>query len=347
MRLLIVTNMGPKPSAPFQGQFVRNQVDALSALHPDYFCMTWHNDSKLNRLLKYPVLWLQFVWRYVLSRQPFDIIHVHYYYPTIWLALTYKWLRNPKIQIVVTFHGSDIYLYKPESRLYKFAAQFIKHSIFTSDSLKAKFFRSDIASTVLPAGIHPIYANVQALAPSEKRYDLLYVGTMDQNKGMDRLIDLLSRQPALRVALVGEGPWREKVQQAIAGRSNVHFFGGQTPAQLADLYQKSRCFLSLSRNESFGLVMTEAMACGTPVIATLTDGSAAQVRDGDNGYKVAQDNEQVVVSQLEQRIHQLFSLSDAEYQQMQQRCQTSAKPYLVTSVASVLTELYQSISANV
>lgn len=345
-RLLIVTNMGPKASAPFQGQFVRNQVDALAALNPDYFCMTWHNDSKLNRLLKYPVLWLQFVWRYVLSFRTFDILHVHYYYPTIWLALTYKWLRNPRVNIVVTFHGSDIYLYKPESALYKFASNFVKHCIFTSESLKQKFFRQDIPASVLPAGIHPVFANVPMLEPAQKTFDLCYVGTMDHNKGMDRLLALLDQLPEARVALVGEGPWRDKVQQAVASRHNVTLYSGQTPAQLAQLYRQSRVFLSLSRNESFGLVMTEAMACGTPVIATVTDGSNAQVRDGDNGYKVAQDIEQTVVPSLVEKIHQLFSLAPAEYQQMQQRCQTSARPYLVSTVATALTELYQSLSEH-
>lgn len=345
-RLLIVTNMGPKASAPFQGQFVRNQVDALAALHPSYFCMTWHNDSKLNRMLKYPVLWLQFVWQYVFSLRRFDILHVHYYYPTIWLALTYKWLRNPKVQIVVTFHGSDIYLYKPESRLYKFAATFVRHFIFTSERLKQRFFRQDVPSTILPAGIHPAFALVEPVALPEKHYDVLYVGTMDHNKGMDRLLALLAQLPDARVALVGEGPWREKVQHALVGRSNVTMHTAQSPVQLAELYRQSRVFLSLSRNESFGLVMTEAMACGTPVIATVTDGANAQVRDGDNGYKVAQDIEERVVPELLGKIHQLFSLTPAQYQQMQLTCQTSAKPYLVSTVATALTDLYQSLSVQ-
>lgn len=343
MRVLIVTNMGAKPSAPFQGQFVRNQVDALAALAPDYFWMTWHNDSKLNRLFKYPVLWLQFLWRFVLSRRKYDILHVHYYYPTIWLALTYKLLRNAKVRIVVTFHGSDIYLYKPESALYKFAATFIDHCIFTSAALQAKFFQPALPATVLPAGIHPVFANIEPLPVAQKSIDLIYVGTMDHNKGMDRLIELLTRNPTWRVVLVGEGPWRGKVENAVQSLAHVTLLKGQSAAQLAELYRQSRCFLSLSRNESFGLVMTEAMACGTPVVATQTDGSLAQVRDGDNGYKVAQDDESAVVAQLEQRIHQLFSLAPAEYQQMQLSCQISAKPFLVSTVANELTTLYRAL----
>jgi len=81
--------MGPKASAPFQGRFVQQQVEALQAagLKPGYHYMRWHSDSRLNRYLKYPVFLLDFIWRYLFTRQSFDIIHVHFFYPTIWLAL--------------------------------------------------------------------------------------------------------------------------------------------------------------------------------------------------------------------------------------------------------------------
>ncbi|MFT7194900.1 MAG: hypothetical protein ACI8U1_002546, partial [Rheinheimera aquimaris] len=55
--------MGPKPSSPFQGKFVHNQVWALAALHPAYHYMRWHSDSLLNKILKYPVFILDFIWR--------------------------------------------------------------------------------------------------------------------------------------------------------------------------------------------------------------------------------------------------------------------------------------------
>ena len=342
-RLLILTNMGPKPSAPFQGIFVRNQVAALSALQPAYFQMEWQTDRMPWRLLRYPVFWWQFVWRYVFSRQKFDILHVHFFYPTIWLALTYKWLRNPKVKIVVTCHGTDIYAYQPESRWYKAAAARVDQWIFVSEQLRQRFFRQDLRAEVLPAGIHPVFGTVEALPPEQKDIDLLYVGTLDFNKGMDRLIALLPALAGKKVVVIGHGPWHDKLTAAASEYPQLQLVAAQGAEQLKDYYQRSRVFVSLSRNESFGLVMTEAMACGTPVVATLTDGSSMQVRDGDNGYLVNAATEQALIDSLAEKIQLLLSLPTADYQQLQQSCQTSAKPYLLNKIADRLTALYQQL----
>ena len=137
--ILIISNMGPKPAAPFQGKFVHNQVWALAALNPAYHYMRWHSDSLLNKWLKYPVFALDFLWRFVISRRRFDIVHVHYFYPTIWLALLYKALRNPKVKIVVTCHGSDIYLYQPPGKAYRWCAAKVDQWIFASKALARHF----------------------------------------------------------------------------------------------------------------------------------------------------------------------------------------------------------------
>jgi glycosyltransferase involved in cell wall biosynthesis len=343
VKLLILTNMGAKPSAPFQGVFVRNQVAALAALTPAFFQMTWQVDRMPWRYLRYPIFWCQFVWRHVLSRTRVDLIHVHFYYPTIWLALTYKLLRNPRVKIVVTCHGGDLYFYDPPSALYRMCSKVVDHWIFVSDQLRQRFFRQDIRAEVLPAGIHPVYGTVDALAPAEKDIDLLYVGTLDHNKGMDRLLALLELLPGLRVVVIGHGPLSAALQQAQATYQGLELHGAKTPTELADYYRRSKVYLNLSRKESFGLVMTEAMACGTPVVASQTDGAMAQLVDGDNGYVVAQQALAPMAAALAARIQLLFSMPAPEYQQLQQRCQTSAQPYLLGKIADRLQTIYQSL----
>jgi len=346
-KILIVTNMGPKPSAPFQGQFVKNQVDALSDLQPAYCYMRWHNDSLLNRLLKYPVLWLQFFGRFVLSRTTYDLIHVHYFYPTIWLALTYRWLRNPKVKIVVTCHGSDIYFYQPASAWYKFAAKAVDYWIFTSEKLKERFFNQQVANIVLPAGIHPVFGNAQQKSRSEKTFDLLYVGTLDHNKGMDRLLALLptlfAAMPALTIAVIGHGSYRSQLAAAALLYPGLQLFSPKSPAELQHYYQDSRGFLSLSRNESFGLVMTEAMACYTPVIATATDGSQAQINHGETGFMLSQQDEVQLQQQLLDTIQLLLTMPAPDYLQLQLAGRQNAEHYLVSQVAGQLQRLYQSL----
>lgn len=344
-RLLVLTNMGPKPAAPFQGVFVRNQVAALKALDPAYFQMEWQTDRMPWRLLRYPIFWLQFVWRFVFSLQKFDVLHVHFFYPTIWLALTYRYLRNPKVKIVVTCHGTDIYAYQPESRLYKTAAAQVDQWIFVSEQLRQRFFRQDIVSEVLPAGIHPVFGGVAALPLQDKDIDVLYVGTLDFNKGMDRLIALLPGLQQKKVVVIGHGPWHDKLTEAAVKYPQLQLVAAQGAEQLKSFYQRSRVFVSLSRNESFGLVMTEAMACGTPVVATATDGSNMQVQQAKNGYLVSAKTEEELVAAFAEKIQLVLSLSASDYQQLQESCQTSAKPYLLDKIAARLTEIYQGLMA--
>jgi len=341
--VLIITNMGPKPSAPFQGQFVKNQMLALKKRQAlAYFYMSWHNDSLLNRLLKYPVLFLQFFWSYILSFKSFDVIHVHFFYPTIWLALAYKYLRKPSVKIVVTCHGSDIYHYQPFGALYRWCCGAVNQWIFTSEKLQSRAFTTLPKADVLSAGIAQVYADATQLSRAEKDIDLLYVGGLDKNKGMDRLIALLPDLKDKAICVVGAGPYQAQFQRLTKDYPNLQLEAGQSADQLKEFYQRSKCFLSLSRNESFGLVMTEAMACYTPVIATLTDGSAEQL-GADSFWVIEQADETLLQQNLLKKIQQLLSLSDSDYTALQQLGHQHAKDCLVDDVAAKIQQLYQSL----
>jgi glycosyltransferase involved in cell wall biosynthesis len=345
--VLIITNMGPKPSAPFQGQFVKNQMLALKKRQAlAYFYMSWHNDSLLNRVLKYPVLFLRFFCSYILSMKSFDIIHVHFFYPTIWLALAYKYLRKPSVKIVVTCHGSDIYHYQPFSALYRWCCGVVDQWIFTSAKLQSKAYTAEPKATVLSAGIAQVYADARQLTRAQKDIDLLYVGALDKNKGMDRLIALLPELKDKKICVIGTGSYQAQFQQLLKDYPLLQLEAGQTAEQLKAFYQRSKCFLSLSRNESFGLVMTEAMACYTPVIATATDGSVEQL-GADSFWVVQQGDEDVLRRGLLDKIQQLLSLSDSDYTALQQLGHQQAKDCLVDDVAARIQQLYQALDTQI
>ncbi len=339
--ILIISNMGPKPSAPFQGAFVKQQADALSAMAPEYHFMRWHTDSYLNKLLKYPVFIADFIWRFILRRKRFDILHVHFFYPTIWLALLYRWCRNRSARIVVTCHGSDIYKYQPPGRWYRWSAAKVDYWIFSSHKLQSHFFRDVPASSVLSAGIPADYADVTALTRTEKTLDLLYVGTLDHNKGMDRLIAMLPELAGLKIVIAGAGHWQQKLQQAVAGHPDVELAGPQSLPQLLQLYRQARCFISLSRNESFGLVMAEAMACYTPVVATETDGSLEQI-DDDCGIRVSQQqSEQELLQQLVLAVRHILQMPEERYKQLQQAGRQKAEHNLLPVITGQLQQIYK------
>ncbi len=342
--ILIISNMGPKPSSPFQGKFVDNQVWALAALHPGYHYMRWHSDSLLNKALKYPVFLLDFVWRYILSRRRFDIVHVHFFYPTIWLALLYKALRNPRVKIVVTCHGSDIYKYQPPGKLYRWCAAKVDSWIFASQALAQHFSLPALRAQVLTAGISEVYRQAERVSWQDKTIDVLYVGSLDHNKGMDRLLALLPYLKDKKVVIAGAGPWRDKLQLAARQFPNVLVVGPKDSAALKTLYQQARCFISFSRHEAFGLVMAEAMACYTPVIATHTDGSVEQIQSGVNGLLVSQQGDEAQVNgRLAQALADFFQLSSMHYSQWQTHSRASAEQYLLGEVVNELQSVYQRV----
>ncbi len=339
--------MGPKASAPFQGRFVQQQVEALQAagLKPGYHYMRWHSDSRLNRYLKYPVFLLDFTWRYLFTRQSFDIIHVHFFYPTIWLALLYKLCRHRHVRIIVTCHGSDIYKYKPAGWWYRWCAGFVEHWIFSSQSLAQHFFCQPASWQVLSAGIAQVYAAARQKPLADKDIDLLFVGSLDHNKGVDRLISLLPLLADKRILIIGSGPMQAQLQQVLALYPNASFLSGQTPTELQQWYHRARCLVSLSRNEAFGLVMAEAMACYTPVIATTTDGSLAQVIDGENGFLLpAHADEHALQQALLQALQQMWQASPEQYATWQQAARQRAEPEGIAQVAQRLELLYQQLT---
>ncbi|MDX3773497.1 glycosyltransferase family 4 protein [Chromatiaceae bacterium AAb-1] len=343
--ILIISNMGPKPATPFQGLFVQQQVDALSPLAPEYHFMRWHNDSRLNRLFKYPVFIADFFWRFMLRRKKFDLLHVHFFYPTIWLALLYQWCRNPAAKIVVTCHGSDIYKYQPPGKIYCWCAAKVDYWIFSSSKLKAHFIPQVSDSTVLSAGISGIYTDVARLSRSEKTIDLLYAGTLDHNKGMDRLIAMLPALDGKRIVIAGAGNWHAKLQQAVKAYPLVELAGPQTAEGLKQLYRQAKCFISLSRKESFGLVMTEAMACYTPVVATETDGSLEQIMP-QQGMLVPQLQDETAQARvMVQAVQTIWQLPDAEYQQMQLAARATAEQYLLPNIVTALQQIYKRVTA--
>ena len=90
---------------------------------------------------------------------------------------------------------------------------------------------------------------------------LLYVGRIAVEKNVEAF--LAADVPGSKV-VVGDGPAREELEQKFA---QVHFLGPKSGEELAGCYAGADCFVFPSRTDTFGLVMIEALACGTPVAA--------------------------------------------------------------------------------
>ncbi len=115
---------------------------------------------------------------------------------------------------------------------------------------------------------------------------LLYVGRLSAEKEIERIKPILEAIPEARLALVGDGPHRQALEQYFAG-TNTHFVGYLVGTELASAFASADAFIFPSRTETLGLVLLEAMAAGCPVVAARSGGIPDIVTDGVNGYLFA------------------------------------------------------------
>jgi glycosyltransferase involved in cell wall biosynthesis len=127
--------------------------------------------------------------------------------------------------------------------------------------------------------------------------DVCFVGRMVNNKGLDRIVDALAwfaKKGEPKTALfVGKGPLLQSTRERVKKRgleARVRFVEWvANPAELADIYKKSRVVVCASTCEGGPRFTVEAMACGTPVVSTAVGVMNEILRSGENGELVGFD----------------------------------------------------------
>jgi glycosyltransferase involved in cell wall biosynthesis len=143
---------------------------------------------------------------------------------------------------------------------------------------------------VIPIGVDGTVFCPQR-AQSKPR-QILFVGFINYNKGVDILLkamqQLVKRQPDVRLVLVGGSVYRntrlqqedlQKMAEEMNLGGRVSFVGPKSPEEVGRHMRESALLVLPSRRESFGAVLVEALACGTPVVATRCGGPEDIVTD--------------------------------------------------------------------
>ena len=215
----------------------------------------------------------------------FDVIDAHYYYPDgVAAALLARHFKKP---VVVTARGSDINLignFAVPKLWMRWAANRAAASIGVAQALVQAMAMLGMPKDKLrfmPNGV-----DLQRFCPrpqQEARKELgwpdaptlISVGNLVENKGHHLVIEALSRLPAWRLVIAGEGPERSALTQLVDRlglAERVQFLGRVDQQQLATCYGAADILVLASSREGWPNVLLESMACGTPVVASAVGG---------------------------------------------------------------------------
>ncbi len=246
------------------------------------------------------------------SPRPYDVVHSHYWQSG--RAGDYL-ARRLGVPHAVMFHTlgevknrARISEQEPRTRIRRERAIAGRaNAIVTASAhergLLERYYGADSARMhTIPCGIDLELFHPQDRARSRARLGLdperpviLWVGRLEKLKGVDILLSAAAQlhRRDYTILLVGgderAGRLRAELEAQAAYEgiaANVRFTGAVAHADLPTYYSAADVCVQPSYYESFGLVAVEAMACGTPVVASRVGGLASTVTDGVNGYLI-------------------------------------------------------------
>jgi D-inositol-3-phosphate glycosyltransferase len=219
--------------------------------------------------------------------------------------------------------------------------------------------------SVVPCGVdldlfHPIApeeAKRMLGLPTSRRI-VLFVGRIEPLKGIDTLLRAMALvapeiphwQEDLSVIIVGGAPGAgidkvsaelarlERLRAKLGIEDLVTFQGAKDQDTLVYYYSAAEMVVMPSHYESFGMVALEAMACGTPVVASKVGGLAFSVQDGQTGFLVPERDAEALAA----RIRLLLGNRDLRGQLGRQAAHW-ARRYSWPVVANQIVDLYEQV----
>ena len=159
---------------------------------------------------------------------------------------------------------------------------------------KKMFLDSKIKIYNIPIAVPSISSDVSNL----KKYNLVSIGRLSQEKGFSDLIDLFSMlyqsNQKYKLKIVGDGEQKEFLKEKIkdSGLENsIELCGYKNSYEINEILLNSSIYLMTSHTESFGIVLIEAMRCGVPcIIFDSARGACEIVKNNYNGFIIKKRN---------------------------------------------------------
>jgi N-acetyl-alpha-D-glucosaminyl L-malate synthase BshA len=237
----------------------------------------------------------------VVLREGLEVLHVHYAIPHATTAyLAREMLKGEQdLKVITTLHGTDITLVGQESSFYgitKFSIEQSDEVTAVSAYLRDETYRA-FGCVSCDVRVIPNFVNLDEYKPADPgaRTSLAPEGSkvithvsnfreVKRVKDVVRVFARIRRAMPATLIMVGDGPDRvdaEHEARELGVTADVRFLGRLD--SVASLLQSTDLFLLPSQTESFGLAALEAMASGSPVVASRAGGIPEVVDDGVTG----------------------------------------------------------------
>lgn len=185
---------------------------------------------------------------------------------------------------------------------------------------------------------------------------ILFVGRIEPLKGVDTLLQAMAliqeRYPTavenVDVTIIGGDPWAndpdlemarlQSMREQLGIHDIVTFIGARDQNELPFYYAAAEMVIMPSHYESFGMVALEAMASGTPVIASEVGGLAFLVRDGENGFHVPSRDPEA----LAERIYELLTNESCRIR-LGENAREYARDYAWADIAKQILAVYSDL----
>lgn len=242
------------------------------------------------------------------------LVHAHFATDAL-IALPLA--RALGVPLVTTLHGYDVALSRrrmlASGRLswMRYAlrrAELMRHGdlfLAVSDALRraalVQGFPAERTRT------HYLGVDLGLFAPGREREEglILHVGRLVEKKGTEVLIDATARLSDARLAIIGDGPERARLERRAAGLgARVRFLGPLDPPAVAEWMRRASVLAAPSMTarggdrEGLPTVVIEGAACGLPVVATRHSGIPEAVAEGETGFLVPERDPEALAARM-------------------------------------------------
>ncbi len=238
--------------------------------------------------------------------------HIHAHFGTNPAAIAMLASRLSNIPYSFTAHGSEEFLKAPLLSL-DTKLKYAKLAICVSSFGKSQLMRWSSSDRwnkieVVHCGLDQAYFD-RAIKPVSSSSKIVCVGRLDENKAQILLVraaSLLREQGVnCEIVLVGDGPMRKSIEEAIATadmQNTIKILGWASGDRVASEIEAARALVLPSLSENMPVVIMEALALGRPVISTYIAGIPELVQDGKTGWLVPASDDVALANAMREAI---------------------------------------------